>query len=82
MADFDHETIDGQKVIKEFMVLYEAWEMDNTGWQTEDGRVWLTSHGGEPYEAGEEFDELIEEARTYLGVLEAVHTYREDKANG
>ena len=42
--------IDNSKVIHEFTVLWHEWECDGYGWVTEDGRAWLTSHGGPPYE--------------------------------
>ncbi len=53
----------------EFIVLHEGWEMDNTGWVTEDGRVWLTSHGT-PYPAPmAELDELIDRTeRSLIGL--------------
>ena len=37
--------IDGKRVIHEFSVLWNGWEMDNQGWITEDGRAWMTNHG-------------------------------------
>ena len=52
------ETIDGQKVVEEFIVLHHEWECDGYGWVTEDGRIWHTSHGSEPYEVDE--DECLE----------------------
>ena len=30
----------------EFLILRSGWEMDNTGWIAEDGRIYTTSHGG------------------------------------
>ena len=38
------------KVIHEFTIMREGWEMDNLGWITIDGRVFTTSHEGRPYE--------------------------------
>ena len=43
----------------EFLIMYAGWEMDNTGWVTEDGRLWLTSNGGPPYECSR--DEIEKE---------------------
>ena len=46
-----HTEIDGRKVIHEFVVLHHEWECDGYGWVTDDGRAWLTTHGGPPCEA-------------------------------
>ena len=50
--------IDGAKVVHEFIVLWHRWECDGYGWITEDGRVWFTTHGSEPFEV--ESEELLE----------------------
>ena len=38
-------------MVHEFSVLWPEWECDPLGWVTEDGHVWLTSHGSAPHEA-------------------------------
>ena len=45
--------IEDRKVIHHFTVLHEGWELDNDGWVTDDGRVWMTNHGS-LYETDEE----------------------------
>ena len=75
--------IDGQKVIEEFTVLHYGWEMDNTGWITEDGRVWMTSHGGRPVSVDiEVIESHIEETADSLeGLLKAkrIFTWKHPK---
>lgn len=59
--------IDGSKIVHEFLILREGWEMDNYGWVTEDGRIWETSHGGRPYRVTPaQLDEKIEETQESL----------------
>ena len=60
------KVIDGSRVIYEFTILHDGWEMDNRGWVTKDGRIFTTSHGG-PYEM--EIGELEDEVRTHAKVL-------------
>ena len=40
------EQISKLKVISEFLILHEGWEMDNQGWVLEDGSLRATNHGG------------------------------------
>ena len=47
----NREEIEGCRVVHEFSVMWPAWECDELGWVTEDGRAWMTSHG-RLYEAG------------------------------
>ena len=42
----DITEIDGCPIIHTFTILYEGWEMDNLGWVTSDGKVWMTLHEG------------------------------------
>ena len=37
--------IDGVRIVHEFVVLWHEWECDGYGWVTEDGRVYLSTHG-------------------------------------
>ena len=70
-----HE-INGAKVIHEFVILREGWELDNFGWVTEDGEVFSTSHGGEPryLMTGTELLGYIEEHESALaGLRKALH---------
>ena len=68
------EQIDGHKVVHTFTVLWKAWECDDTGWVTDDGRVWLTSHGGLPYEArrSELLGRMEEALDSLSGILKAL----------
>ena len=33
------------RIVHEFVVLWHEWECDGYGWVTEDGRVYLSTHG-------------------------------------
>lgn len=43
--EFYRNEIDGSRVVYEFTILREGWEMDNKGWVTEDGNLFTTNHG-------------------------------------
>lgn len=73
--DPDYEEIDGSKVVLQFEIPYVGWEMDNTGWITEDGRAWETSHGGGPIEMTPE--ELAALDERVDGWARGVHAARE-----
>ena len=64
----------GSEVIKTFIILYNGWETDNEGWITKDGRIWITSHGGSPYEMPiEDLREKIRETSSSLrGLIDAL----------
>ena len=66
--------IDGSKVVHEFTVLWHEWECDGYGWVTDDGRAWLTSHGGPPYEAGTTalLDRMDEALSSVTGIRKAL----------
>ena len=66
-------TIDGKKVIHRFMVFHHEWECDGWGWVTEDGRLWLSTHG-RVYEAvPSELVEHIKKLSTTIGdTVEAI----------
>ena len=46
-----YQEIQGVKVKTEFVILYHNCECDGYGWVTEDGRVWVDSYDGSPFEA-------------------------------
>ena len=66
--------IDGRKVVHEFTVLWHEWECDGYGWVTADGRAWLTSHGGDPYEAEttDLLDRMDEALSSVTGIWKAL----------
>ena len=65
--------INGHKVVHEFTVLWHEWECDGYGWVTDDGRAWLTSHGG-TYEAGtiDLLDRMDEALSSITGIRKAL----------
>ena len=69
-----YQQIQGQNVKSEFVILHHEWECDGYGWVTEDGRVWVTSHGGDPFEASAEtIERFIDSAESCLEGLRTVY---------
>ena len=61
--------IDGVKVVHEFIVLWHLWECDGYGWVTEDGRVYLSTHG-KIFEAPD--SEVIERLEAALSCADGI----------
>lgn len=75
----EYGRLGGSKIIQKFLILYDGWEMDNEGYVTEDGRIWWTSHGSQPFEAdaGEVMEKLDETRRSANGLIEALRYHRQ-----
>ena len=63
--------IDGVRVIHEFKMYHHEWEADGYGWVTDDGRVWHTSHGGNPFEI--EISDLTEKVDELKDAIVGIH---------
>ena len=79
-----HDSLDGSTVVHEFLLMRPGWEMDNTGWVTKDGRLWLTSHGGPPYECSriEILKELTRTTRSAAEIAKALALAHEATGTG
>ena len=67
--------IEGSKVIHEFVILREGWEMDNYGWVTEDKKIFSTNHGVLVEMDREELWDLIQSANKMLYGMHAAMSY-------
>ena len=81
--EFGKGHINGSEIVDRFTVLHERWDMDNEGYITEDGNVWLCSHGNVYRASWSEIHEYILDTQESLdGLRRARDTFLSKEMTG